>query len=177
MLAAVPSEQVRGGRILEIGGGIGALQAELLRRGAATGEVVELVSAYRPYARALAEEVGVADRTRFQVADLLADPHGAAPADVVLLDKVICCSSEGLELIRVAAGLTRGTLVISFPRATWWLRLAARGQRALFRLLRRDFRFYVRAAARVRAVATGAGLVEVRTQRGALWELASFAAP
>lgn len=176
MLDTVPTEQVQRGRILEIGGGIGVLQAELLRRGAASGEVVELVSAYKPYAEQLADEVGVADRSTFHVLDLLGDPGGTQPANVVLLDKVICCSPEGLELIRLAAGLTRGTLVISFPRASWWMRLAARGQHALFRLLRRDYRFFVRPTAQIHAAATDAGLVKVATRRAALWEIATFTA-
>lgn len=56
-----------GTRVLEIGGGVGAMQAELLRRGAATGEVIELVGAYAPFALRLAHQVGVADKTSFRM--------------------------------------------------------------------------------------------------------------
>src|SRR5687768_16223859 len=62
---------LRDARILEIGGGIGTIQAELLTAGAAHGEIVELVSAYEPYARELARDRGIADRSTFRVADLL----------------------------------------------------------------------------------------------------------
>lgn len=163
--------------MLEIGGGIGVLQAELLRRGAASGEVIELVGAYRPYAAELAEELGVADRTHFQVLDLLAEPSSAEPANVVLLNKVICCSPEGLELVVVAADLTRRTLVLSYPRDSLLLRLAARLQHWLFRLLRRQYRFFVRPSADIARVATQAGLSWVGGARGPVWEHAVFERP
>ena len=51
MLAGLSSGGLEGASVLEIGGGIGAIQAELLEAGAKRGEVVELVAAYEPYAR------------------------------------------------------------------------------------------------------------------------------
>lgn len=177
MLASVPSTQVKGARVLEIGGGIGVLQAELLRRGAASGEVIELVGAYAPYATELASELGVADRSSFRVADVLADPATTAPADAVLLDKVICCSPEGLELVRVAAGLTLGTLVLSYPRPTPLVRFAAWAQDLWFRLARRSYRFYVRPAGAIAAAAAAQGLEKVGSGRSGIWEHATFSRP
>ena len=50
MIASVSTGALDGMRVLEIGGGIGRIQAELLAAGADRGEVVELVAAYEPYA-------------------------------------------------------------------------------------------------------------------------------
>ena len=71
MVATVDSDELAGARVLEIGGGIGAIQTELLAAGADSGEVVELVAAYRPYARELAQEKGLAERTTFRVENAL----------------------------------------------------------------------------------------------------------
>src|SRR5262245_44956402 len=60
-----------GATVLEVGGGIGQLQAELLRRGAAHGTVVEVVGAYAPVAAELARDAGIGDRSEFVLADLL----------------------------------------------------------------------------------------------------------
>lgn len=77
MLASVPRSALSPtSRVLEIGGGIGALQAEALLAGVGSGEVVELVGAYRPYAERLAVELGIAERSRFRVADLLEAANG-----------------------------------------------------------------------------------------------------
>src|SRR5262245_10473126 len=73
MVADIPARAVDGARVLEIGGGIGAIQAELLAKGARTAEIVELVPAYEPYARELADEKGFGNRSAFRVADLLED--------------------------------------------------------------------------------------------------------
>ncbi len=174
MLASVPAQRVSGSRVLEIGGGIGALQAELLKRGAAQGEVIELIGDYGPYAAQLASELGVADRTSFRVHDLLEDPGTAQPADVVLMNKVICCSGEGLELTRVAAHLTRGVLVLSYPRYNWLSRLLERAQHAFFRLLGRNYRLYVRSPEQIEAAAASAGLAKIASGRSGVWEHGTF---
>lgn len=174
MLAALPQNLVAGARVLEIGGGVGALQAELLRGGASRGEVVELVSAYRPFALQLAAGAGVADRSSFRVADLLSDPSAIDNADIVILNRVVCCSADGIELTVASAGLASGMLVLSFPRATLIARWLARAQQALFKLLGRRFRIFVRPAAEVRAAAESAGLRLSAHQRGLVWEFMAF---
>lgn len=174
MLASVPQRLVAGARVVEIGGGVGALQATLLSAGAGTGEVIELVGAYQPYAQKLAADAGVEDRSRFRVIDLLSEPGAVESADIVMLNRVICCSADGIDLTRAAARLTRGMLVLSFPRDTVIARWLARSQRALFRLFGRDFRIFVRPAAEVAAAAESAGLSLVTHQRGLVWEFISF---
>lgn len=78
MLASVPADALTStSRVLEIGGGIGALQAEAIVAGAGRGEVVELVGAYRPYAQKLAAELGIERRSTFRVVDLLHPGNGA----------------------------------------------------------------------------------------------------
>lgn len=170
MLALLPDASVVQARVLEIGGGVGALQAELLKRGAANGEVVELVNAYRPFALELARAAGVADRTAFRVADVLGDPASVDPADIVMLNRVVCCSAEGPALVAVAAGLTRDMLLLSYPRASVVARWLSRAQHAIFRLLRRKYRFYIRSERVILGAAEGAGLTVVARERGAIWE-------
>jgi magnesium-protoporphyrin O-methyltransferase len=166
------SEGVDGARVLEIGGGIGALQAELVAAGAASGEVVELVPAYEPYARELAELRGVRDRTRFRVVDVLEAPDTVEPADVVVLNRVVCCSPDGVELTALAARLARRLLLLSYPRDAWWVRLGIRSLNAGLWLARRSFRVFVHPPAQLAAAAEAAGLGLERRGRGPLWEYA-----
>lgn len=177
MLAALPTPLTGETRVLEIGGGIGALQAELLQRGAGTGEVVELVGAYAPYARELARELHLEGRTEFRVVDLLDETDAVPPADVVILNRVVCCSADGLELTTAAAALTRGALLLSFPRHIALLHWAARAQHALFRLFGRRYRFYVRPAAAIIAAAERAGLVLTAHDRSGFWEYVALRRP
>ncbi len=177
MLAVLGAADLAGSSVLELGGGVGALQAELLKRGAAKGEVVELVAAYAPFAAELAAEAGVAERSTFRVADVLGDPGAAQPADIVIVNRVVCCSAEGVELLGAAARLTKGVLLVSFPRPSRLARLAARAQHGLARLFGRLYRFYVHPRARLRAAAEGAGLEPVGGGAGLVWEYVAFRRP
>jgi len=163
---------LEGARVLDLGGGVGTVQAELLAAGAERGEVVELVDAYEPYARELARSRGLGDRTSFRVLDLLEQPSAVEPVDVVVLNRVVCCSADGLELTAAAARLARRTLLLSYPRDVWWIRAAARLQNAGQRLLRRTFRVFVHRPAELTAAAARGGL-EVEQYGGtAIWEYA-----
>jgi magnesium-protoporphyrin O-methyltransferase len=166
---------LEGATVLEVGGGIGQLQAELLRRGASTGTIVELSAAYEPFAAELAAAVGVAGRSSFVLADLTADGDDVPAADVVVLRRVVCCSPRGVELLGAAAARTRRVLVASYPRRSWWVRAVVRLQNAGFALLRREFRVYVHDPAALAAAAGAEGLTRSRHGRGVVWESVAFA--
>jgi magnesium-protoporphyrin O-methyltransferase len=170
MLGTLQPDDLAGARVLEVGGGIGALQAELLLRGAETGEVLELVASYQPYARRLAEENGLGGRSAFRVLDLLDAPDEVGPADVVVLNRVVCCSPHGLELTAAAAGVTRRLLLLSFPRYRWWIRLGSRLQHVALQLVRRPFETFVRPAQSIVRAAESRGLRLVASGRDAVWE-------
>jgi hypothetical protein len=174
MVAIASEPGVEGARILEIGGGVGALQAELLDAGAARGEVVELVAAYEPYARELARERGLEERTSFRVLDVLEEPEAVEPADVVLLNRVVCCSPDGVELARRSAALSTRTLVLSFPRDVFWVRFGLRVVNAGLAVFGRSFRVFAHPRRALVAAAEGEGLGFAGGWRGTLWELTAF---
>jgi hypothetical protein len=177
MVASASSDDLRGARVVEIGGGIGTLQAALLLAGAESGEVVELVATFEPYARELARDAGLAERTSFRVADVLDDPEAVDPADVVVMNRVVCCSPDGIALARQAARLTRRTLVLSFPRDFFATRAAVRLMNAAFRVMGRSFRIFVHSRAALVAAAEGEGMVLADTGGGRVWEFAALNRP
>lgn len=171
MVDALPQEFLfDGSRVLEIGGGVGAIQAELLRRGASTGEVIELVESYAPYASRLAEQLRLTGRSSFRVHDVLADPEEVEPADVVVMNRVVCCSADGLSLARFAAGLTRGALLMSFPRSNAVTKAFAATQRFAYRLLGRKYRAFVWPEDELVAAGEREGLAPVAADGNWLWK-------
>ena len=174
MLEAIPPEQVADARVLEVGGGIGAIQAELVAAGARQGDVVELVEAYEPYARELAREKGIDERSTFRVVDILENPDQVQPATIVVLSRVVCCSPDGIALAGVAAGLTERTLVLSYPRDRLLVRAGVRLLNAGQRLLGRSFRAFVHAPAALFAAAQAEGLRVATHERGQLWEFVTL---
>lgn len=170
MVAAIPVTDVDGARVLEIGGGIGTIQAELLAEGAAEGEIVELVSAYEPYAHELAQEKGVGGRSRFRIADVLAQPDAVAPATVLILNRVVCCSPDGVRLTAAAARLTERMLLLSFPRDRFWMRLAIRLINTGQSLMGRSFRVFLHPKAVLYETTQAQGFRLVDNGHNMAWE-------
>jgi hypothetical protein len=163
-----------GASVLEVGGGIGQIQAELLRRGAAHGTVVEVVAGYEAAAAELARAIAVADRSSFTLADLLEERDAVEPAEIVVMRRVVCCSPSGPELLGVAAGKARRTLLASYPRDRAVIRVVARAQNVFFALVRKRFRVFVHPSAELHDAAAQHGLSRTRVARGTIWETAQF---
>ena len=161
-----------GMRLLEIGAGVGALQVEALRAGAVLATGVELSPAYEPEAATLLAEHRVADRAPRLVVDLLAEPDAAPAADVVLLNRVVCCTEQPAGLLAVAASRAGSRLAFSFPRDVWWLRAGQRAVNLVARVQGWDWRFRVHRPADLVAAAEAAGLRLERTEHGRIWQVA-----
>lgn len=164
-----------GESVLEVGGGVGALQAELVRRGAEAGVVAEVVGGYEPFARELAAAAGIEGRTSFVLVDLLDTPDAAAPAEVVALRRVVCCTPDGPALLATAAGLTRRILLVSYPRDRRLVRLLVAAQNTVLAIARKRFRAFVHDPAEFEAAARSAGLTPTHRDRSFVWETAAFA--
>ena len=174
MVASLSAKDVADARVVEIGGGIGTIQVELLGRGAREGEIVELVAAYEPCAVELAHEKGLDARSRFRVADVLAQPEAVRTADVVVLNRVVCCSPDGVQLTETAARLATRVLILSFPRDRFLARAFARIINGVQRLTRRSFRVFLHPKSSLFAAAQTQGLRLAATGRTLAWEFAAL---
>jgi magnesium-protoporphyrin O-methyltransferase len=174
MVSTISTTDLDGARVLEIGGGIGAIQAELLASGAREGEIVELLAAYEPYARELAREKGFETRSRFRVADVLEHPETVSAAGIVVLNRVVCCSPDGVRLTTLAAGLTERVLILSFPRDRLVVRAVTAAINGAQRLLGRSFRVFLHPRASLYAAAQRQGLEPSGGGRIFAWEFVAF---
>jgi magnesium-protoporphyrin O-methyltransferase len=166
---------VRSGEtVLEIGGGIGELELELLRAGAESATNVELVGVYEEPGKALLEEEGFGGRIDWRYGDVVVDADLAPAADVVVLNRVVCCYPDMPALVDVAAAKTRRTLALSFPRDRLLTRLALRAINVWYRMRRSDFRFFVHAPSEIVATATARGLRLVHEHSGRFWQIAAL---
>jgi tRNA1(Val) A37 N6-methylase TrmN6 len=168
---------IEGRSVLEVGGGVGAIQLELLRAGAARAVSVELSPAYQEAARELLTGAGLEGRVEFREFDFAARAPEIEPADAVVMNKVVCCYPDYEALVRPAAQKARRHLVLSFPRKVWWVRVGVRIANLLLRLRGRAFRAYVHPPERILAVAQAQGLERVLDERGLVWQLAAFEQP
>ena len=159
------------GTVLEIGGGIGAVQLELLRMGAARATNIELIPTYEATAQALLREAGLEDRVQRRVMDFVTASDGVEPADVVVMNRVVCCYPDMPRLVGAAAERTRDRLVISYPLPRWWIRLGLGLGNLLLRVLSRQFQVFVHSPSAIRETAEARGLKAVAKDSGTLWEI------
>lgn len=171
------SRGIEGASVLEIGGGVGTLQIELLKAGAERAVNVELSPYWEGTARELVQEAGVQDRWEYRVDNVAADGKEVGPADTVVMHRVVCCDPDPEALVSAAAERARRYLVMSFPRE----RLASRAFVGLVnvvaRLLRWEHRSYVHPVAAILGAAERRGLRPVLEHRGFIWQIAGLERP
>src|SRR5689334_3469348 len=134
MVGLLADRDVQGATVLEIGGGIGGIQLELLRRGAVAATNLELSPGYEREAAALIAEAGLTGRVQRRLVDIAADPAAVEPADIVVLHRVVCCYPDYEKLLRAAAEHARQHLVFSHPVRNAATRTIVATQNALLRL-------------------------------------------
>ena len=161
---------VGGLTVLEVGGGVGAIQLELLAAGAATAINVEASPGYETSALDLAAERGLSERVSRRVGDFATESASVGAADAVILQKVVCCYPNMPALVRPAAARARRWLVLTFPADRWWVRLGFGLASLAQRIARSRFRLFFHEPCEIRAIAEREGLSVVETHNGMLWQ-------
>jgi magnesium-protoporphyrin O-methyltransferase len=165
---------IRDATVLEVGGGVGVIQIELLKRGAASTVNLEISPGYEDQAQQLLAEAGLVDRAVRRIHDIAADPAGVEPADVVVLHRVVCCYPDYERLLGAAADHARRLLVFSYPPRNALSRLLLGAQNLRFALQRKEFRTFAHPPEKMLAVVEGHGLVHAYAHRPVVWQIAGF---
>ena len=163
--------------LLDVGGGVGMIAHEMLATGTSSAVIVDASPAFLAAARDESERRLTEDRLRLQLGDAVELRDQVPSADVVTLDKVVCCYVDMESLIAITASRARRLMALAYPRDDWWVRaLVACGNFAL-RLKGSDFRSYVHRNAAIEAALRRAGLAPRSLRRGPFWIVAVFERP
>ena len=177
LVAAVAEDGVEGRTFIDVGGGIGAVQHELMARGAAGGTHSDAAPAFLRAARSEAEARGYADRVRYVDGDFVERADELPAADLVTLDRVVCCYPDMPALLDAAAPLAKRTLGLVLPRGTAWIRFGIRLVNFIQRLRRHPFRVFAHDPAVVDAVVERHGLAKRYEREGVAWRVVAFTRP
>lgn len=174
LIDAVAAEGIVGASLLDVGGGIGAIQLELLAAGLGSAQSVDATEAYVEVARREAARRGYADRTRHLLGTLSEAGEAAEPADVVTLDKVVCCDPDAAALLGEVTRRARRMVGLVYPRVTWWNRLAARAYRVWGRVTGDPTRWYLHETGRVDGLLRDAGFLRRTVTETFIWQVALY---
>lgn len=170
LLQSLVAEGIAGMTLLDIGGGVGAVQHELLAAGAATSVDVDLSHAYLAAAREEAERRGLSGREAHRYGNFVEIADEVDGADIVTLDRVICCYPDMRALVGASAAHAGRLYGLVYPVDRWWIRLGARIVNAGLWAGRQTYRVHVHATAAVDALVRSAGLEPRAHRRGMVWQ-------
>jgi 2-polyprenyl-3-methyl-5-hydroxy-6-metoxy-1,4-benzoquinol methylase len=165
---------LEGASVLEIGGGVGEIEIELLQAGAARAQNLELSPAYEQPARELAAQAGVQGRLDWRIHDLAQNPGAVAPADLVVLHRVVCCYPDYARLLAAAADHARRALVFSYPPRNLLSRAFYRVFNLVMRLTRSGFRGFAHPEGTMLGVLEDHGLRRTYQGRSRIWQIAGL---
>ena len=116
LLDAIHKKGVQGLEFLDIGGGIGAIQYDLIKGGASKGTSIEASSAYIEVVKGETLQNILVDTVSFKHGDFTTMASDVDAADIVTLDKVICCYDDMSELVGLSSKLARKIYAVIYPR-------------------------------------------------------------
>jgi predicted RNA methylase len=177
LLQAVQTRADTRASVLDIGGGVGVLQHELARAGAERVTSVDASTAYLEAARSEAERLGYLPRWQAIEGDFVEVAARVPSADVVILDKVICCYPDMPALVQASAAKARLLYAIVVPRDRWWIRAGIRVTNAMLSLLRLGFRSFIHPLAAIDRATTSQGLVLSHQEAGLFWTVRLYRRP
>jgi magnesium-protoporphyrin O-methyltransferase len=171
LLDALVGQGVREATVLDIGGGVGAVQLGLLAAGAQRVVNADASPAYQTAVREEAERRGTLDRIEFYLGDFVELAPALPAMDVVTLDRVICCYPDMSALVQASAAHARSLWGAVFPRE----RRSVRAELGIFnlwqRFRRKAFRVYVHPTTRVERELRAQGLAPLYVGRTFVWQV------
>ncbi|RPJ25460.1 MAG: methyltransferase domain-containing protein [Chloroflexi bacterium] len=174
ILQAIRSLNLRDAELLDVGGGIGVIHHELLEDIVDHATHVDASSAYLQEAKAEAARRGHDRHVRFIHADFTDVAPDLPKADIVTLDRVVCCYPDFRGLLKAAADHSRRALALTYPRETWYLRIGLRIANFFQRLRRDPFRVFLHPVAEMDALLKREGFERVSMRRLFVWEMALY---
>ena len=174
ILEAIRSLGLKNVELLDIGGGIGAIHHALHEDAAQQATHVDASSAYLREAKQEAARRGHSERVRFIHADFTDVAAELPAADVVTLDRVVCCYPDFRRLLKAAAEHSQRALALTYPRETWFLRIGLTVINFLQHLRRDPFRVFLHPVADMDALLRKEGFRRISLRRLFVWEMALY---
>ena len=164
-------EDIDGMTLLDIGGGVGAIQLELLKSGARFATAVDASSAYLQTARQEAARQGLSERTTYLHGDFVEVADDVDPADIVTLDRVVCCYHDMPGLIGASTARARRFFALVYPKDTWWTQIGGAAINLWLQLRRSEMRVFIHSAEEIDALVRRRGFTHHTRRTTPFWRI------
>jgi len=163
---------IAGYSLLDIGGGIGAIQHTLADAGVNRTVDVDASSAYLKIAQAEAQKLGYADKAQYLYGDFVQLAPQIEPTDIVTLDRVVCCYPDMHALVKLSSERAKRFYALIYPRDNIITKYGIRVFNFFsFFIWRSPFRTYIHSSREVDAVIQSNGLKRLFHKNVGLWQV------
>ena len=131
-------------------------------------------AAYLNAARAEAQRRGLADRLSYLHGDFVALAEDVPPADIVTLDRVICCYPDMEKLVNLSASRAQKLYGLVYPRDVWWVKLWLAVENIYYRLRKNPYRGFAHPTRAVEDLLRRKGLKQSFYRRALIWQVAVY---
>jgi predicted TPR repeat methyltransferase len=171
LIQAIEKLGVDGLTLLDIGGGVGAVQHALLEAGATQATDVEASTAFLKAAREEDQWLNLSERVAFHFGNFEELAEEIPPADVVTLDRVICCYPNMQAMVDLSAERSRKLYGLVFPRDNWWVKLVLRLGNFWLRIRHSSYRAFVHQTGSVEAILEKYGFRRSYYRKTLVWQV------
>lgn len=178
LIEALQAQGVERMTLLDIGGGIGDIQLALLKSGVSFATDNEASMAYLEACRYEAERLGLAERIRHIPGNFVEVAKDIEPADIVTLDRVICCYRDMPTLVNLSAQKAKKLYGVVYPLDRWWVWMAMEVYYNFRHWIQRSpMRNFVHPSREIEAIIQRNGLKRCFYKLMGPWQVAVYARP
>jgi hypothetical protein len=174
LLDALLAQRGRDQTLLDIGSGMGAIPHALLQAGFSQAVQVDASAAYLAVSEQEAGRRKLRDQITYYQGDFVELAPDLAPADVVTLDRVICCYPDVERLVTSSAAKAQHLYGLVSPRERIITRAGTVLANLWFRLRGSAFRTYIHSTEQVDGILQGCGFRRTSLARSFLWQVATY---
>ena len=170
LIQAIKRESIVSLSLMDIGGGVGAIQHELVEAGAGNIVSVDAAPAYLEASRQIADRLNYLDRVEYHQGDFVELAADLPASDIVTLDKVVCCYSDMEALVSKSAQLTRRYYGLVLPRENWLVVIIQQITNLVTSLRRVPFKMYIHSHEQISSLLRKIGFEEISTKQDIFWQ-------
>ena len=174
LIDAIRETGIEGLTLLDIGGGIGIIRHELLNAGVSSVISVEGSPSFLEAAKQEGERQGRKHLSGYLHGDFVDLAIEIPPADIVTLDKVICCYPDMQQLVQLSCERAGKIYAVVYPVDTWWMKAGVRFHNLVRKWQRNPFRAYVHSAEKIESLIRKSGLRRCFFRKKIPWYIAVY---
>ena len=165
---------VDGRTVLDIGGGIGAVHFALLSAGARTATDVDASSEFLRAAQEQAKRRGLGDRVTHRHGNFVDLAPDIPAADIVTLDRVICCYDDARALLEASAHRAKSVLGLVYPCDTRLSRFLNSILNLMQVVQGKDFRTFVHSQEQIDSILQSKGFENRSRVKRGFWQVSVY---